>query len=437
MIPTAPPALSAPALVASVEGAPAIPVSRLSAADLFGLADHARAAGQFDKAAALYEALFNDANGDVRAEARFRLAMMRADQGRFTEAATGLRRLLDERPEAVRVRLELARILAAMGDEVAARRALRQARAGGLPEDVAITVQQFDLALRSRQPFGGSFELSVAPDSNVNRATSARVLDTAIAPLTLSEDARALSGVGLRIGGQAFVRQQVSERVALIPRLAALSTLYRDKRFNDASGNASVAIEWRTGRDRVTPGLTYGRRWYGGRPYASTASAAIDWIHPLGKRAQLVLHSAAGRVRYRVNDLQNGSLFDAALGVEAAATPTSGWSLTVSGYRQAARDKGYAVTSGGVNTLAWRDLGRFTVTATTGLSRLKGDERLFLFADKRREWLLRAGAAVTARALTVAGFAPVFRLNLERNWSTVGLYAYRRVASDVGIVRAF
>jgi len=44
---------------------------------------------------------------------------------------------------------------------------------------------------------------------------------------------------------------------------------------------------------------------------------------------------------------------------------------------------------------------------------------------------------VTMRKLTVAGFAPVFRVRYERNSSTVGIYDYKRLAGEVGITRAF
>lgn len=431
------------ALILAAQGSAPPPASppaseaRLSAPDLFVLADEARATRSYDDAAKIYEALLSDADLDVRVEARFRLAMMRAEQGRYADAAVGLRHVLDTKPDALRVRLELARVLEALGDEAGARRALRQARAAGLPADVAITVDRFDLALRSRRRFGGSVDVAIAPDSNINRATRARTLDTAIAPLILSDDARAQSGIGLRLGGQAYGRFNVGDRLALVPRVAAQASLYRDQRFDDVTGTALVGLEWRIGRDRLTPAVGAGRRWYGTRRYAASATGAFDWLHTAGDRAQLLVHGGIARTNYQLNDLQNGYLFDASASWDAAVTTTAGWGASLSGYRQTARDPGYALVSGSIGFLAWRDLGAWTLTATTGLSRLEGDRKLFLFADRRKEWLVRAGVAVTARDLTVAGFAPVFRLNLERNRSSVDLYSYRRIAVDVGIIRAF
>jgi hypothetical protein len=69
--------------------------------------------------------------------------------------------------------------------------------------------------------------------------------------------------------------------------------------------------------------------------------------------------------------------------------------------------------------------------------RTEGDARLFLFPDRRREWLVQASAGATLRQLSWKGFAPLVRATFERNASSVGLYDYRRFAGEIGIVRAF
>ena len=70
-----------------------------------------------------YRALAGDPDIELRSEARFRLALMLADRmGRVRDAAVELRRILDERPDAARVRLELARMDAMLGRLGAAER---------------------------------------------------------------------------------------------------------------------------------------------------------------------------------------------------------------------------------------------------------------------------------------------------------------------------
>jgi tetratricopeptide (TPR) repeat protein len=411
--------------------------SGLSAVDLFGIAERAVAADRPADALAIYRALGHDPDVEIRAEALFRRGMLLGALKRYVEAATVFRAFLDQKPGTPRVELELARVLAAMGDESGARRALRQAQASGLPSDVAVVVDQFTGALRSRKRFGGSLEMALAPDSNVNRATSARTLDTVIAPLTLSKDARERSGIGLKVNGQGFARVALSERVALLPRLSAAANLYRTSQFNDISGSALLGLEWRAGPDRVTPAIGTTMRWYGGQRYAWTQTAAIDWLHPIDRLTEFTVSGSAARVKYRTNPLQDGHLFDLSISVERSLDRQSGIGGSAGGTRQTARDPGYATVTGYLSIFGWRDVGRATLFANLGLRRTEGDARLLLFRDRRREWLYQASLGATFRNLSYRGFAPLVRLRYERNVSTIGLYDYQRTAADFGIARAF
>lgn len=409
----------------------------LSAIDIFALADRARAEGRIGDAITFYDALSHDQNADIRAEARFRKGMMLADLKRYREAAVAFRRLLDEKPNPARVRLELARVLALMGDESAARRELRQAEAAGLPPEVALAVGQFDQALRSHKRFGGSVEVALAPDSNINRATEARVLDTIIAPLTLSSDARKQSGIGVHVSGQGYAKFSLGSGLSLVPRVSALATLYRKSEFTDISSSALIGLEWQGKQDRITPSIGETRRWYGKKPYDRTDAFSLDWLHALGKRAQLVVSGSASRADYQLNDLQDGSIYALSASLERALSSRAGISVTASGIRQTARDPGYATTSGGLTVVGWREAGRTTLFASGTVQRTEGDAALFLFGDRRREWFFSARAGATFRQVTIHGLAPYVRVSFERNRSSLQLYDYGRVATEFGLTRAF
>ena len=409
----------------------------LSAVDLFRIADQARAAGRTADAKALYGALARDPDPEIRAEARFRQGMMLAGARRYREAAVLFRALLDEKPGATRVRLELARVLAAIGDEAAARRELRRAEAGGLPPDVAIVVDQFANALHSTKRVGGSLGLALAPDSNINRATSAKMLDTVIAPLTLSKDARQNSGVGFQGSAQAYLRLPLGDRLFLVPRLSGQGDVYQTSEFDDVFASALIGLEWRLGQDRVSPSVGHTWRWYGASLYARTETVTVHWIHPAGPSAQFDMRASASRARYMRNPLQDGEMYAASASYERALTPKIGVGVTLDAARQTARDPGYATWSGGGAVLAWRDLGRTSVFVSGGVHRLEGDARLFLFPERRREWLYRAGVGATFRQVQWRGFVPVFRMTWEQNQSSVELYDYHRLGASFGITRAF
>ena len=422
--------------VAVAADAPARKIDGLSAFDLFALAERQQAAGKTASAITIYDGLAHDPSADIRAEARFRKAALLALGKRYKDAAVLLRSILDEQPEATSVRLELARVLALMGDEVAARRALRQAETSGLPADVAATVQQFSRALRSTRRFGGSLELSFAPDSNVNRATDARTLDTVVAPLTLSREARAQSGLGVKTVASAFLRHPLTDSLTLLPRVAMVGSFHRKSDFNDMSGSALLGVEWGTAADRVTSSIGGSVRHYGDRPYARSAIVTVDWLHPIGDRAQLLTDVSASKVVYSANPLQSGALYDLRLTYERALGARRGVSVGMNVTRQLAKDPGYGAVSGGINAFVWQELGGATAFASIETRHFESDARLFLFTDRRREWFIAGKIGATFRQLKVHGFAPVVRLGWERNFSTVGLYDYRRLSGEFGLSRA-
>lgn len=412
-------------------------VEGVRAAQLFALADARMAVGQAVDALVIYEALARDADADIRAEARYRHGLLLADMGRYSEAAVMFRALLDEKPDVLVARLELARMLAALGREKDARRELRQARASGVPEEAAAMVDHFARALRSEKRIGGVFEFAVAPDSNINRATEARTLDTVIAPLTLSDDARARSGAGLRSMAQVFGRIPMAEGWSVLPRGAVQGSVYRQSQFNDVSASALLGVERRGERNRFTASVGQTWRWFGNEPSAQTSALAFDWVRAMDARSQLITSYSVSDARYDTNALQDGNIYDLSAAYERALDARSGVSASASITRQGAVDPGYATWAGGLTLGGWRETRWGTAFISAGLRRTEGDERLFLFPDRRREWLATGRLGMTFRSLTAYGFAPTVRIALERNDSTVGIYDYRRVAADIGVSRAF
>ena len=411
--------------------------SELSAPQLFELAESAEADGRPADAEAMLRALTRDPEIEIRTEARFRLALLLERLKRQAEAAVELRGLLDEKPDAQRVRIELAGVLATLGDESGARRELRQVQAGKLPPQISQAINQFANALRSRKPFGASLELALVPDSNINRATDTKTLDTIIAPLELSRDARERSGIGARVAGQAFLRRSIGSGLYLVPRVSAQGEFYGASQFNDVSASALVGLEWSPGSERIQVSGGGTMRWYGGNPYARTITSSLNWQHPLNKRTALSSTVTFAQTDYRQNDLQDGLLVGGTVALERAFTQSTGGSLELSIVRQTANDSGYANVSSGVSALYWREIGRTTIFTTAALRGLEADARLFLYPERRRDILLSATIGGTLRLLRVRSFAPVIRVTYERNFSSVGIYDYQRLATTIGITRAF
>jgi tetratricopeptide (TPR) repeat protein len=409
----------------------------MSPVQLFALAEEALKQGDMRTAEAAYKALATNPDRQIRSEARFRLGMVYAGARRLTDAASLFRQILDEQPKAQRVRLELARTLDVMGDEAGARRALREAQAGDLPADVARFVDRYSAALRATKPVGASFEIALAPDSNINRATRSDTLGTVLGDFTLDSDAKQRSGVGLAIGGQAYGRARLSDETNLLVRLSGKGDLYRQDAFNDIGLSVAAGPELRFGRSRVSADASMTWRWFGGTPYSRTASAAVNFLHPLGRTAQLRASAAIGRISNLRNSLQGGISFSLSATYERALSNRAGGGMTISGERQDLKDPGYSTTSGQLTLFAYRDFGRMTLVGTLGYGRLRADERLFIYPDRRADDLYRASLGATFRQLMMGGFAPFARVTHERNRSNIELFDYRRSRTELGFTRAF
>lgn len=409
----------------------------LSASSLFELARKSLEIGDAETADVIYTALANDPDVEVRTEARWRHALLLQGLGKKSEAAVLLRHILDEKPDAQRVRLELAKLLLEMGDEPGARRELRAAQAGKLPPEVAQVVEFFSSALRSRKPIGASVELAIAPDTNINRATRADTLDTIIAPLELSDDAKAQSGIGLTAGLQAYARTPIDDNWKLLVRASGRGSFYRKSAFNDVGAALQIGTELNTTKSRIAPSIGRSYRWFGGHHYATTDTASVSWQYQIGKRAQLETSASIGYANYKLNDLQDGTIYDADIALDRALSPVTGVRVGVNGQRQDARDPGSATKAGGVSLLAWHQFGRTSVFLSGQYRHLEADARIFLYPERRREDYLSIGGGATLRQFTFKQFAPLVRVQYEKNSSTVGIYDFDRVSVNLGITRAF
>lgn len=410
----------------------------LSAGEVFRLAAEAESRKDFVTAETAYRALTGDPDIESRNEARFRLALMLADAlERYADAALLLRQILDEQPNVGRVRLELARVQAMMGNMRAAERELRAASASGLPPEVEQMVQFFRTAINAKRPYGANLELALAPDSNINRATRSDTLGTVIGDFTLDEDARAQSGIGLFARTNMWARLPVSKTVDINARANAGGNFYRADQFNDLTTGVQIGPRIRLGSDVLSVAATASWRWFGGDPFTFNYGLETSFQHPLDKSTQMFSDVTLLRSEDRLNSLRDTNIAIATVGVDKSFSPRWGGGLRLTGQRQAARDPGFSIAAGGGSVYAFREFGPTTVLLSLGYQHLEADARLFLFSRRRIDERVDGLASATLRSLRVGRFAPLIRLRYERNWSSVEIFDFKRLGAEVGVTAAF
>ena len=80
---------------------------------------------------------------------------------------------------------------------------------------------------------------------------------------------------------------------------------------------------------------------------------------------------------------------------------------------------------------------RFSCAAAIASALAVADDRLLLLPNAREDRLTRFSVGSVFRQLTVAGFAPITRLTVVRNKSSVEFYDFESVRTEFGISRAF
>ena len=406
-------------------------------AQMLSLAEEMAKRGKSGDAETLLDLLARDPDRNVRNEARFRHARLLLGLKRHREAALLLRQLLDEKPEAAPARFELARAMQLLGDTNGALRELRAVQSAGLPPAVARLIDRYSAALRAQRPFGASIEIALAPDSNINRATRSDTLGTVLGDFEIADDGKAKSGTGIAIHAQAYRRIRLGEDLSLLFRATGLADLYKSKTFNDIAADFAVGPELNLGKSRIQLELGATQRWYGQKPFMRSARVAATVSHPLGRRTLLRLSGSAALVDNQRNDLQDGKDYSAQFGIERALSATTGIAASFGLNRESLKDPGYSTTGWRGGLTAWREMERVTLTVGGELGRLHADERLLLFPHKRADRYARLSLGASVRRLSFHGFAPVVRLVVERNKSTIAFYDYSRRRVEFGFERAF
>lgn len=421
---------------AAAQAAAPPPVTvRATAGQMLGLADKLIRNGRQEDAAPILSLLAEDPSPDIRNEARYRQSLLLEAKGSNREAAVLLRRIVDEKPDAAAARLKLATMLAKMGNTDAALRELRAIRSAELPISVARFVDRLSASLQASKPFGVHVEFAVAPDSNINRATRSETLGTVFGDFKLDQKAR--SGLGAAVRGAAHYRLPLSNEVNLLARASTEANLYRHKDFNDILLELSVGPEIRLGGTRLGAEVAVGQQWFGMKPYQRSLRLSGSASRPIDSVSQLRFDLGARWIDNRLNDLQDGRGLSLKARYERALSPQMLVAVSLGGDRFKAEDDAYSTRSWNAGLAAYREIGRMTFSAGVDIGRLKADDRLALLPNAREDKLTRFHIGTVFRQFTVGGFAPMTRLVIERNRSSVEFYDYKRTRTEFGVSRAF
>ncbi len=378
-----------------------------------------------------------------------------ARDGKLDEAIAAFRAILVNRPELVRVRLELARAFFLKEEDTLARRHFEQVLAGDVPQAVAANVVRFLRIMRARRRWEAHFGAAIAPDSNLNAASGERtiVLDTPFGrlPFTLDAPSTPKSGLGLSIWGGGEYQYPLgppgsgsgASRWRLRSGANANIREYKggdfDRHFLSAHLGPRRLIDARTEASLLA---TVDRQWTAGVPETDRFGLRLEGEHRLTPRLAMFARASAARRNCRDCNWLDGPVGDVMLGAVWATLPilrlsgNAGWNWSRANSEHW-RSRGPRAGLGATLALP----AGFTVGLHASLQRTEYQGNGFahntIDREPREDETQTLSVSVHNRAFTVAGFSPRLSLIREERDTNAQALDYKRNRAELSFVRQF
>ena len=414
-------------------------VPEFSAEVLIETARAALAAGEPDQAALLLEGV-KPGEGDID-DIDFLWGSIAMARGEWQEAIARFRAMLARDPTLLRVRLDLALAYFQAEEDGSAAYHFRQALAAEeLPGAVRANTLAFLERIRRRKLWSVTGSLAVAPDTNINAATSAREVDLFGLPATLSEDARQTSGVGLSagIGGDYEARLSPDARFRTAAHLHTRTYGSGKSAFNERTLSLVAGPRFLFERFDLRPELTARWRLLGGETYSRAGGLEISGNWLITPTWRLSASVGAERISYETF-LGESALYAAQIGLAHAFGPVTLLRADTVFRREVLDSDAHSWREFIVGLSVAREFPRgFVMTAGPSYRWRKYGAPLPVFGpDARREETVAGRVTVSNRHIELFGFMPEITVRHEVRKSNLALYDYERSVAELGVVRTF
>ncbi len=415
----------------------------LTPQQLLASADGLVARGLHAQAKPLVEAL-RLAPG-YKMQSRFLLGLIASAAGDPQTAAGHFKAILADDPRQTRVRLELGKAFLAMRKSASADRQFAlAAQDSELPPEIARTIRTVRDTIRGSRAWRLDLNLGIAPDSNINNATSAQsvtvLLGDAAIPLELNEEAKARSGMGQVAQLSGGLRLPLSDEVSAIAELDGSGTNYKGSDFDDYVVQGAAGAEYRVSETSSASFQTVGaQRWFGGKAVNRQFGVRIGGQRVVG---------GSDRFGVQLDVRRTTALFDRSYSgwqtalygtYERAISPTIVASMGPFVRRDGLREKAFSNTEVGGNLGIGGELSHgINFGASVGLSRALYDAPLAIFdvnARKDNRFVVRA--TVGNRKLRVLGLSPQLVWTYTKVDSSLHFYDSSRSRFEFTVARYF
>ena len=358
------------------------------------------------------------------------------------EAIASLRAMLIDRPDLVRVRLELARAFFLKGENALSRKHFEHVLAGSPPGPVAANVRRFLSEIRARRRWSLRAGFALAPDTNIGGTSAERIIYINNLPFTRDQAELTTSGIGVSVWGGWEYQHPLNERLRLRIGADASRREFAGRRFDQMFVSGHAGPRWLVGANTEASVLASAhRRWSADVPDYDALGGRIEAGHRFTRRVTASARASWHDRRYRTRMFLDGPAMAGSLSGAWVVTPTVradaalGW-----GREQPDRERWR-------NASRWLRLGAsvilprgFTVGGSGELRRTEYEGRWFPFTtsgEPREDRTRSLRASVHNRAFAWKGFSPQLSLVHEVRTTNAQLYDYKRTGGELRFVRLF
>ena len=395
-------------------------------------------AHRFDEARKLLAATPRE-SGYARIYGAFVDARLAEDTGCLTTARDAYRKILEAQPSLARVRLHLARTLAKLADNDAARRHYEFVL--GAADVTAPYVDRVRADMRlldGAKSWSAQGYVTVAPTSNMTSGASQDVIIIGGLPFTPAAASRRRPGIGALYGADLSYAAPVSGNWGWVGTLSTVNRDYQGSAYDDRAARASAGVRYLVPGGVAMLELVGNRRWFGGAGYQYSFGPLLSTRFFATEKDRITASASFAEQRYDDANYLNGHRISLAASWDRFTWPGQFVRVGASYERETARNDHMAFNEfGGLVGYSIETPWALSVYPEFAYAYRAYEGDFPLLNEPRRDHRVVGSLSLVKTNFTLFGLAPRVLVSYTYNFSNVKFYQYDRIDTALTLTRSF
>ena len=395
-------------------------------------------AHRFDEARKLLAATPRE-SGYARIYGAFVDARLAEDTGRLTTARDAYRKILEAQPSLARVRLHLARTLAKLADNDAARRHYEFVL--GAADVTAPYVDRVRADMRlldGAKSWSAQGYVTVAPTSNMTSGASQDVIIIGGLPFTPAAASRRRPGIGALYGADLSYAAPVSGNWGWVGTLSTVNRDYQGSAYDDRAARASAGVRYLVPGGVAMLELVGNRRWFGGAGYQYSFGPLLSTRFFATEKDRITASASFAEQRYDDANYLNGHRISLAASWDRFTWPGQFVRVGASYERETARNDHMAFNEfGGLVGYSIETPWALSVYPEFAYAYRAYEGDFPLLNEPRRDHRVVGSLSLVKTNFTLFGLAPRVLVSYTYNFSNVKFYQHDRIDTALTLTRSF